>query len=385
MKALRYIANRRNKRTALYAAIALASCLAINCYAAPPLPQQSTPASTTTRHIGAIKSINGAVITLTPDSGPDVNLTLQPNTRLLRVAPGEKDLKNATPIQSQDLQIGDRILVAAKPSDDDSSLMATTVIVMSHSAIAARNQQELDDWQKRGVDGPATAIDSAAGTVTISSRGKSVLIQTSKTTIIRRYAPDSVKFDDAKPSTLSEIQPGDQVRARGDRNTDGTQLTADEIVSGTFRNIAGTVNSTDASSSTVNVHDLLSNKNVTVKVTQDSQLHQLPPEMAQRIAARLKRTGAQGAAATNAADNGAPRRAPDLQQILSRTPTVSLNDLHKGDSIIVLSTEGVGGVGTIITLLTGVDPILQAAPNASGASILTPWSLGTPSGDAGGP
>jgi hypothetical protein len=405
MKTLHHITIARRTWIALSAAIAFASCLAINCYAAALMQQQSTPASTTSRHIGAIKSINGTVITLTPDSGPDVNLTLQPNTRLLRVAPGEKDLKNATPIQSPDLQVGDRILVAAKPSDDNSSLVATTVIVMSHSAITARNQQELDDWQKRGVDGTVNAIDPPAGTVTISTRGKSVLIQTSKTTIIRRYAPDSVKFDEAKPSTLSEVHPGDQVRARGDRNSDGTQLTADEIVSGTFRNIAGTVNSADASSSTLNVHDLLSNKNVTVKITKDSQLHQLPPEMAQRIAARLKRTGTPGAPAsasdspasgqsdhaqgnagpTNAADNGAPRRAPDLQQILSRTPTVSLNDLHKGDAIIVLSTEGVGGVGTIITLLTGVDPILQAAPNASGASILTPWSLGAPSGDAGGP
>jgi hypothetical protein len=46
---------------------------------------------------------------------------------------------------------------------------------------------------------------------------------------------------------------------------------------------------------------------------------------------------------------------------------------------------GSDGTGTAIILLTGVEPILQAAPNASGASILTPWSLGTPSGDAGGP
>jgi hypothetical protein len=32
----------------------------------------------------------------------------------------------------------------------------------------------------------------------------------------------------------------------------------------------------------------------------------------------------------------------------------------------ILSTEGGAGVGTVITLLTGVEPILQAAPNAGG-------------------
>lgn len=378
-------------------------------HAAAPAQQSQSTAAAPARRIGAVKTINGASITLTPDSGPDVALTVQPNTRIVRIAPGEKDLKNATPIQLQDLHVGDRILVSGKSSADNSSLIATTIVVMTHSDLAARHEQELQDWQKRGIDGPATAVDPAAGTITITSRSKSVVIQTSKATIIRRYAPDSVKFDDAKPGTLAEIHTGDQVRARGDRTPDGATLAAEEIVSGTFRNIAGTVNSADASFSTVNVHDLLSNKNVTVKISQDSQLHQLPAEMAQRFAARLKRTatgsgsaasGSSGSAAqsgptppsadanSSTAESGQRPRsgAPDLQQILSHTPTVSVSDLHKGDAVIILSTEGTQNVGTVITLLTGVDPILQAAPNASGASILSPWSLGSSlGGDAGGP
>lgn len=368
--------------------------------------QPATPASSN-RHLGAIKSINGTAIILTHDSGPDVHITVQPDTRLLRIAPGQKDLKSATPIQLQDLQVGDRILAGGKPSDDNSSVLATTIVVMTHSDLEAHHQQELQDWQKRGVDGLVTAVNASAGTITITSRGKPVVVHCASTTIVRRYAPDSVKFDDARPSALSAIHPGDQVRARGDRNPDGTELTAEEVVSGAFRNIAGTVNAVDATASTINVHDLISGKMVTVKVTQDSQLHQLPPEMAQRIAARLKRTGA-GAPAEAAAPGGGgasvhpgatqgpsgadqsgsrrPGGAPDLQQILSHTPLVSMSDLHKGEAVIALSTEGASDTGTAITLLTGVEPILEAAPNASGASILTPWSLGTPSsGDAGGP
>jgi len=401
---------------ALCAASGAGLCLVPSVYAMPASQQtQATGTSPASRRIGAVKGISGAVITLTPDSGPDLSVTVQATTRILRIAPGEKDLKNATPIQLQDLQVGDRILVAGKASDDNLSLAASTVVAMKHSDLEARHQQDLQDWQKRGVDGLAKAVDGAAGTVTISVRSKDVVIHTSSTTVIRRYAPDSVKFDDAKPGTLQQVHPGDQVRARGDRTADGSELAADEIVSGSFPGIAGTVNSVDASSSTLNVHDLLTNKTVVIKITPDSQLRHLSPEMAQMIAMRLK--GGAGGAATGAAPSsspttnsqtgppvappgagaggtgaggngggsGRPGGAPDIQRLLSRAPAAVLTDLHKGDAVIILSTEGTAGVGTVITLVSGVEPILQAAPSASSAALLTPWSMSAPSGDAGGP
>jgi hypothetical protein len=383
------------------------------CYAAPSRQQtqQAAGTSTASRRIGAIKAINGMVITLTPDSGPDINVTLQPTSRILRIAPGEKDLKNATAIQLPDLQIGDRLLVAGKASDDNLSLVASTVVVMKHSDVEAHHQQDLQDWQKRGVDGLVSAVDPAAGTVTIAVRSKDVVIHCSSTTVIRRYAPDSVKFDDAKPGTLQQIHPGDQMRARGDRSADGSELAAQEIVSGSFPSIAGTVNSVDASSSTLSVHDLLSKKTVEIKVTPDSQLRHLPPEMAQMIAMRLKAaaagtvpgapsssgsaTGGQSAspvtpfggagAGGNSAGGGRSGGAPDIQRVLSRAPAAALTDLHKGDAVIILSTEGTAGVGTVITLVSGVEPILTAAPSAGSAALLTPWSMSAPSGDAGGP
>jgi len=387
------------------------------CRAMPLGPQapEATAPGAASRRIGAVKAINGTVVTLTPDSGPDVKVTVQDSTRIVRIAPGEKNLKNATPIQLQDLQVGDRILVAGKASDDNLSLTASSVVVMTRSDLEARHQQDLQDWQKRGVGGLVTSVDAAAGTVTISvvsfAGKKSIVLHSSSATVIRRYAPDSVKFDDAKPSALAEIHPGDQVRARGGRSADGGELAAEEIVSGSFRNVAGTVNSVDASSSTLSVQDLLSKQPVLVKITQDSQLHRLPAEMAQRIAMRLKGAAAgatpgaasgsgpptngqtaSAAGATNgmAADgNGASKRpgggSPDFQQMLSRMPAVALTDLHRGDAVMIVTTEGAAGNGTAVTLLSGVEPILQAAPSASSASMLTPWSLSAPAGDAGGP
>ena len=375
-----------------------------------PQTEQANSPGASSRRIGAIKSIKGTSITLT-DSGTDVNVTVQPATRIVRIAPGEKDLKNSTSIQLQDLQVGDRILVAGKTSGDNQSLTASTVVMMKSSDVETLHQHELQDWQKRGVDGLATAVDVAAGTVTISARGKRLVIHSSQTTVIRRYAPDSVRFEDAKASTLQEVHSGDQVRARGERSADGTELQAEEIVSGSFPSIAGTVNSVDASSSTLSVHDLVGKKTVVVKIAPDSQLRNLPPEMAQRIAMVLKgaamgsQPGAAGSSAsapgesphtvspvsgtgTGASGMGSGGRSgggPDFQRLLTRAPATSLTDLHKGDAVLILSTAGSAGVGTVITLLSGVEPILRAAPGASSASLLTPWSLSAPSGDAGGP
>ena len=382
------------------------------CSATPsglPAEQAAAPGAVG-RHIGAIKSINGSAITLTQDSGPDLSVTISPTTRIVRIAPGEKDLKNATPVALQDLQVGDRILVAGKDANagDNQSLVASTVVVMKSSDVQTLHQQELQDWQKRGVDGIASAVDLAASTVTISARGKKVVVQVSKSTVIRRYAPDSVKFEDAKPSTFQEVHPGDQVRARGERSADGGELTAEEIVSGSFPSVAGTVNSVNASESTLNVQDLLAKKTVVVRITPDSQLRSLPPEMAQRIAMFLKGAAAgatPGASRSGPAADGqnpSPASPPggmppsggmgarvgggaDFQRLLARAPAVSLADLHKGDAVLILSTSGSTGVGTVITLLSGVEPILRAAPGASSVSILTPWSLSAPSGDAGGP
>jgi hypothetical protein len=406
---------RANARMLVGIVVCVAGAASIHlpfCYALPSSQQtqQAAGAGAASRRIGAIKAIHGTMITLTPDSGPDINVTVQSTTRIVRIAPGEKDLKNATPIQLQDLQTGDRILVGGKPSADNLSLAASSVVVMKRSDLEVRNQQDLQDWQKRGVDGPAVAVDAAAGTVTISVRSKNVVIHISKTTVIRRYAPDSVKFDDAKSGTLQQIHPGDQVRARGEHNADGSELAAEEIVSGSFPVITGIVDSVDAAASTLNVHDASSKKTVVVKITPDSQLRHLPLEMAQMIVMRLKSaTGGatptpvssagsasnsqtagaggppSGMGAGGSAADGRQGGAPDVQRLLSRAPATTLADLHKGDAVKILSTEGTAGVGTVIILVSGVEPILQAVPNASQAMMLAPWSLGGPSVDAGGP
>src|ERR1700724_78463 len=165
------------------------------------------------KQVGVVKSISGNALTLTTDSGTDVTVQVVSNAKMVRVAPGQTDLKSATPIQLSDLQAGDRILVRGQPSSDGKSFIAVGVIVMSRSDVEARQQSDREDWQKRGIGGLVSSADPSTGTIIISvtAQGgkKTIAVHTTNNTILRRYAPDSISFDDAKPAPLKQIQPGD--------------------------------------------------------------------------------------------------------------------------------------------------------------------------------
>jgi len=361
--------------------------------------QPPVSASPVAKPVGTVKALSGNVITLTTDAGSTVDVLVQDSTRLVRIAPGQKDLKDAAPIQLQEVQVGDRILARGKASDDGKSVAASSVVVMKESDVTAKQEHDREDWQKRGVGGLVSKVDAGNGTIQLSAPAlgdaKPVTIHVSKNTIIRRYSPDSVQFDDAKPGTLDQINAGDQLRARGVRSADGNELAAEEIVSGTFRSIAGTVTSTDAGNNTISVMDLATKKPVTLRITADSQLRKLPAMVAQRIALRLRGESPDGASGVSAPGGNPPARAdhttptsnaggsrpggpPDFQQMLKRMPAVTLADLQKGDAIMVVTTQGTATTQpTAITLLSGVEPILSASPNGNRAAmLLSPWNLG---------
>ena len=383
--------------------------------------------TSTSKAVGTVKSVNGNSVILITDAGSEVTVTFADSARIVQTAPGQTNLKGAAPIAASDIQVGDRVLARGQAGEEN-AVVASSAIVMRKSDIAERQQREREEWRK-GVGGIVKSVDTAAGTITVANAlaasGKAIVIHLAPDTAIRRYAPDSVKFDDAKPGTLDQIKPGDQLRARGIKNGDATELTAQAIVSGRFRDIAGTVVSTDAGNNTVTVTDLTTKKPIVVKVSGDSQLRKLPPPMAQMIAMRLKGgTAPDGAVAAGqqgpspSAGNGSGRGPggpgyshgsgngagasdaalgmqggnfpgsggpPDFQQMLSRMPALSVTDLQKVDAVILVSTEGSSAAGpTAITVLAGVEPILSAAPSSAAASsILSPWNLGTAAGAGG--
>ncbi len=382
-------------------------------------PADNTGGAQVTKAVGVIKGVQADSITMAAESGGEITAQLLASTKILHVPPGEKDLKNATVLQAQDLHPGDRVLVRGQASADGHTIAALAVIVMTQADLSAKQQHDREDWQKRGVGGLVTKVDAAAASITISSGGMgashSVVIHIAKNTILRRYAPDSVKFDDAKPAPavefMTQIKAGDQLRARGTRNADGSELAAEEIVAGAFRNIAGSIKSIDTAANTMTVQDAISKSAVVVKVSPDSQMKKLPAEMAQRIAMRLKSTAsgasgdqpggsekgqgpgnAQGSApgvrpgAESPAGHGTGGNGPpDFQRMLSRLPNSTLADLQKGDAVMIVSTDGAdSGAVTAITLLAGVEAILTAAPNRSASSLLSPWSLNAQGGEGEG-
>jgi hypothetical protein len=347
--------------------------------------------------MGAVNSVQADSIGIHPDSGGDVSAKLTPSTRMLRVPPGEKDLKNAVPLAAAELAAGDRVLVRGVASADGNTITALSMIVMKQAEISAKRQAEMEDWQKRGVSGLVTALDATGHNLSLTSggiSGQSVAVHTSAQTIFRRYMPGSVKFDDAKPSSFDQIRIGDQLRVKGTRTGDGSSLAAEEIVFGTFRSIAGTVTGLDAASHSLTVQDDIVKSPVVVSISPDSQVKKLPPELARRIAMRLHGDprATDRVSAGDRAGIAVRRPGPsegngslDLQRFIGRLPAATLADLQKGDAVMILSTAAEqSGTVTAITLLAGVEPLLTAAPGKGTPVTLSPWTLGASSeGDAG--
>jgi hypothetical protein len=367
-------------------------------------PPTATAPAKTPPILGTIKALAGESLTVATDAGAETKVTVTSATKLLRVPPGSKDLSQAEAIPFSEFQQGDRVLVRLRCAGEPPVCEAGTVIAMKKNDIAERQAHEREEWQKHGIGGLVKSVDPAQGVITIGTMTaagkKDVTVEVGKSALIRRYAPGSVKFDDAKVSNLAEVSPGDQLRARGVRSADGASFTADEVVTGAFRNIAGIISAVDPAAGTITVSDLATKKSEVVKVGSDSQLRKLPLQIAQMIAMRLKGgagTGGSTAAGQAAPPTGGAPGAPgggtggqnrngaggDLQQLLGRLTAAPLADFQKGEAVMIVATGGPTDIQvTAITVLGGVEPLLQATTQEQANSILTPWSLSNGGGDA---
>jgi hypothetical protein len=368
--------------------------------------QAGTSSPPTVRNVGSIKSISGNTVLLLSDAGSELTITITAATRLLRVEPGQTDLKSAVPLPFEELQSGDRILARGTASADGKTVVAGTVVAIKKEALAQKQLRELQDWQRRGTGGLVKSVDPTSGDVVIgvmSPNGpKTIVIHTNKQTVFQRYAENSIKYDDAKPGSLIDVRTGDQLRVRGSKNTEGTEFNAEDVVYGTFRNISGKILATDPSLKTITVSDLTIKKPVVVRVTHNTEMHMLPEPVAQALATRLKGQGTngngQGARPSSSAQPSTqptPGKEPhtssspgsegngrgsDLQQMLRRLPPISFGEINKDDVVMIVTSLGTPGDVTAITLLNGVEPILTASPSSS----ITPWNLSSLGADPAG-
>jgi hypothetical protein len=340
------------------------------------------------RFLGTITAISGNTLSVKTDADGVHQVKVPASAEIKRISPGQKDLSAAETILFSNLATGDRVRVKLDPDAAAGTEEALQIIAVKQADLAEKQRKDREDWQLRGVGGLVKSVDAAAGVIVLSSgsgaTAKTITVHTTKATGLKRYAPASVRFDDAKPAPIDAIHAGDQLRARGAKNADGTEIAAEDVVSGSFRNIAGTIVSLDAAGSTLVVKDLATKKPVTIHITADAQMRRLEDRMAQFLAMRLKGSaGAAGAGAngTSGGQRGGGQWAgrnggqgggfADPQQILSRAPAIQLSDLKKGEAVMLVSTDGTTEV-TAITLLAGVEPLLEA-PAAQ--NLLSNWSL----------
>src|SRR5271170_7511622 len=103
---------------------------------------QTAGSSAAAKPIGTVKTISGNAITLASDAGPLFNVSVEESAKILRIEPGAKDLKNASPMQLQDLQVGDRIMVLGRVSDDGHSVVANAVIAMKKADVTSKQESD---------------------------------------------------------------------------------------------------------------------------------------------------------------------------------------------------------------------------------------------------
>lgn len=351
-----------------------------------------TPASTRARGVVTAVDKDGRKLSVHSDAGSDLTITVDDATAILKATPGTRDLRTAPHITLAEINSGDRVLLSGAAGADPKVIAARTLVVMSKADVASKQEADREKWE-RGVTGVVKSVDPERKVITVTVRafggGHDVMVLADKAEF-RRYAPDSVKFSDARPSTLAEIKTGDQLRARGSSSGDHTQFTAEEIVSGSFRNMAATVKSIDTAARTLVVTDLDTKKPVTVHIDADSAIRKMEEPMAERLAMMLqgggfrrpggeRRAGSEGGAAERrprAEDSsGEPHSGGfgspggersgrgGMSRMLERLPAITLGDLKPGDALIVASTAGARpGEVTAITMIAGVEPILRA-PN----------------------
>jgi hypothetical protein len=398
----------------------LLTALTLALVASAGLASGQTPAPQPANNVlGDVLTVDAASkqIYLKTDAGAVVVVTVSDATRIMKNPPGETKLDKATPMQLSEIAAGDRVLALGRPSADGKTLTGPRVVVVNTKAdISAKQEAERAEWRRRGIVGVVSAVNPQTKEITVQTRGpqgpQPVVIAAGGANVkLTRYAPDSIKFSDRKPSTFEEVKVGDQLRAKGDKSEDGTHFTPEEIVTGSFRTSLGTVTAVDTAKSEVTIKDAQTNQPLTVVVRPDSVLKQVPADMLTMMMGggtggagggpggggpgaggagaggagggerRVVVTpggqgggqgGAQPAAGQGAGQGQGPRRVVGggdfMQRMLDSLPPITLAELKPGTMVVVSSTVGADPTRvTAIQLVSNIEPIVAMMSRRPGA------------------
>src|SRR5437868_766734 len=323
--------------------------------------QGADPNITAKYAIGEIKSIDAAAkqMTIKTDAGSMVTVSLSDKTTYKKLAPGEQTLTNATSVTLTDLAEGDRVMARGNVAEDRESVPAAMIVVMTKGDLAKKQEAERAEWRRRGILGVITALKPETKEITISHRAmtgtQTVVIPVTDKTEMKRYAPDSIKFADAKPSEFSELKVGDQLRALGERK-DPEHFVPEKVVTGSFRTVGGVVTAVDPATGEIKINELEKKHPLTIVVKHDAVLRKFPPasEMGAMMGGFGRGSGGpagngggqpsqgQGQAAARPQGGGpggpgGPGGRPggggfNINDMLERLPTISIADVKVGDT-----------------------------------------------------
>lgn len=344
----------------------------------------SDPAITALSVMGVVSELKTDTrqVIVTTAAGNQVTVTLSDRTVYMRIPPGEKTKDKFIKISPTDFGVGDSVFARGRMTEDRKGMPALEFYVMSKGDIAQQREREREEWRKRGLAGTISAVNADTKEITIDSRTaegpKPVVITTTAETKFRRYAPDSVRFSDAKPSAIGDLKAGDQLRALGTKSADGAKFSADEIVTGSFQTIGGAITEVNAEKQEIKINDVQSKQPVTIVVSKDSMMRRLTPELLSALLPAQGETKSDVKSPTSAAP--AAKGSGDLQEMFDQLPALSLAELKPGESILISSTKGTDPARvTAIAVVSGVGPLLQNSQGGRPAAVsLGAMSLGGP-------
>jgi len=334
--------------------------------------------------IGAIVEIdrNAGSAAIKTDAGAVVAIKADENTVCLRIPAGEKTLAKAVAIQFADLAVGDRVLGHGTRTEKE--FRAQRLVVMPKTEVEKKRAHDLEQWRQRGIGGIVRELNAQTREITLELRstvaGGRVSITAAKADF-RRYAPGSLRFEDARAGTFGDLKIGDQVRALGDKSADGHSFTAEEIVSGAFKTIGMTITQIDLQNNEIKATTLDQKRPMVIAINKDSVLHRISAPVAAAIAQKATATKPVNAAAPSSSSGAKPAGQPviDVQQMVDTLPGISLTDLKPGDVLAVTGAmEQDESHLVAIKLAAGVDLVLKAMAPQPGKPQVVRLSAGLP-------
>ena len=343
--------------------------------------------------IGEVKNIDTTAnqMIVRADNSVLSTVNIDGKTQYKRMAPGARTLAGAADITLADVGQGDRVWARWRPNTDTKTTPAAQLVVMSKADLAKKQEQERAEWRRRGVSGIVSSVNPSTQEITVSSKSLSgqtqaVIIPITEKVLMRRYPPDTIpKYSEAKPSKFEEVKVNDQLRALGDKSTDGTHLAAEEVVFGTFKIAGGTVTAIDTATNTLKINDLTTKKPLTIVIKPDSVIRRFPEGAAMMLGGGMGGPGAQGQGVRpqsqgqtaqgpgqgprpqGAGPGGPPQgggQRPggggNMADMLERLPVITINELKVGDTVLMSSLPGADPTQlTAISMVSGVEPLLQ--------------------------